>query len=179
MSNIPVIDMIFAILIILMIIHGYVKGFIAELFSWAGLVLALWAAVLLHPYGSAFIRGRIMQNVRYVPEVLAFIIIFLIIMLLVKMFEKVLSDIIKGIKLDGVNKFLGAVFGLVEGLALTALIVFVLAIQPFFNITSIIEDSIFAQILLPIIKVPMDKGKDVIQTALHWLPGKGIPGFHV
>ena len=171
MSDIPVIDMIFLIIIALMAMHGYVKGFIAEFFSWAALVLAIWGAVLLHPAGAAFIRQRTMQNVRVVPEVLAFIIIFILIMLLLKMLEHVIKDVVMGAKLGGANKVLGLIFGLIEGLTLTALIIFILAIQPLFNASSIISGSIFADILLPLIKIPLGRGRDVVDTALFLLPG--------
>jgi len=174
MSNIPVIDMIFLIIIVLMLIRGYVKGFIAEFFSWAALVLAIWVAVLLHPAGAAFIRGKIMENVKYIPEILAFIAIFIIIMLLVKMLEHILKDVIMGAKLGGANKVLGAVFGLVEGLTLTALILFLLTVQPLFNASNIIADSIIAQILLPIIKIPFDRGMDVVNAVFLCLPAMQV-----
>ena len=179
MNNIPVIDMVFVILIILMIIHGYMKGFIEELFSWAALVLAIWAAVLLQPAGAELIRSRIMQNVRYVPEILAFVAIFLLVVLFCKMLEKILKDVIAGAKLKGANKFLGAVFGLVEGLALVTLVVFILAIQPFFSASAILSDSIFAQLILSVIKLPGNRGGEIIITALKILPGIFFPAFPV
>jgi len=176
MSNIPVIDLIFAILIVLMAIHGYVKGFIEEIFSWAALVLAIWVAVLFYNAGAAFIRTKIMQDVRYVPEIFAFIAIFLIVMLFLKMLERVLKDLITGAKLGGANKLLGLIFGIVEGLTLTTLIVFILTIQPLFDASKIIADSIFGQILLPLIKIPLEKGKDIVNTALLTAPGIWFPG---
>jgi len=169
MSNIPVIDMIFLILIVLMVIRGYLKGFIEEIFSWAALVLAIWVAVLLHSPGADLIRSRIMENVEYVPEILAFVAIFVVVMLLLKMLEHILKDVIMGAKLGGANKFLGAIFGLVEGLTLVALILFVLAIQPLFDATNIIVNSIFAQILLPIIRIPFERGTGVVETAYFFL----------
>ena len=174
MSNIPVIDMIILILIALMVIRGYVRGFLTEVFTWASLLLSLWAAVLLHPAGAEFIRGRIMENVDLIPEIMAFIAIFLIVMVLVKMLEHILRDVIMGARLGGANKTLGAVFGLVEGLTLTALLLFVLSIQPLFDASSVIEGSTFAQILLPIIRVPIERGVDIINTAQMLLPA--VPG---
>ena len=172
MNNLPVIDLVFVIFIFVMVIHGYVRGFVEELFSWAALVLATWAAVLLYHTGGGFIRGKIMQNVKYVPEILAFIGIFLVVMILLKMVEYVLKDVVKGAKLlAGANKVLGLVFGFIEGLTLTALVIFVLSVQPVFDFSKILGDSIFAQILLPIIKIPLQLGKDVIKTALLFLPG--------
>ena len=174
MSNIPVIDMIFLILIALMVIRGYVRGFLMEVFTWASLLLSIWAAVLLHSAGAEFIRDRIMEDVQHIPEILAFIAIFLIVMILVKMLEHILRDVVMGAKLGGANKTLGAIFGLVEGLTLTALILFILSIQPLFDAANIIDDSTFAQILLPIIRVQIERGVDIINTALLYLPASPV-----
>lgn len=166
MSSIPVIDMIFMILIVLMMIHGYVKGFIAEFFSWAALVLAIWGAVFLYPKGAEFIRSKVMENVKAIPEILAFIAIFLIITIIIKMVEQVLKDVVNGAKLGGVNKVLGLIFGLIEGFTIAALILFILTIQPLFDASSLIGDSIFGQILLPLIRIPLDRGKGMLHVVL-------------
>ncbi|MCL2381610.1 MAG: CvpA family protein [Treponema sp.] len=166
MTYVPVVDMIFLILIALMLTRGYIRGFLLEFFTWASLLVSLWAAALLHPAGAEFIRGRVMQDVQHVPEILAFIGVFVVVMLVAKMLEHILRDVIAGAKLGGVNKFLGAVLGLVQGLTLTAVVLFVLSIQPLFDASTIIEGSTFAQILLPIIRVPIERGVDLINTAL-------------
>ena len=171
MSSFQIIDLIFLILVVLMIFHGYVKGFLGEIFSWASLVFSIMAAVVFYPAGAAFIRRSIMENVRHVPEVLAFIAIFLMVMLFIKMLERVLKDIIAGAKLGGVNKVLGAVFGLIEGLALVTIIVFFLYVQPVFDVSRLLEDSVFAQILLPIITVHLDRGMGATETAFPGLQG--------
>ena len=97
-----------------------------------------------------------MENIRVVPELLAFISIFLIIVLGIKIIERILANIVTGVNLSGVNRALGALFGIVEGLAFTALIIFILNIQPLFDASKIINDSFFAQILLPIIMIPLE-----------------------
>jgi membrane protein required for colicin V production len=171
MSNLPLIDILLLILILLMVVHGFVKGFIAELFSWAALVLSIWAAVLLFPAGAAFLRKSYMQNVRLVPEIIAFVVIFVLIMLFIKFLERILRDVIEEANLGTVNKLLGAVFGLIEGFALTALIIFVFAVQPLFDASKLIGESIFSGILLPFITIPLNRGKDIINTAFLILPG--------
>jgi len=171
MGNFPLIDVIFLILIVLMLIHGYVKGFVEELFSWASLVLSILAAVFFYAPGAAFIRTKTMENVKFIPEILAFIAIFIIVMVLIKLLERVLKEIILGTHLGGVDKVLGAVFGLVEGFALVAIILFILSKQPLFNAKTILEDSIFAQFLLPfIVRAPLNKGKEIVNTVLLCLP---------
>jgi membrane protein required for colicin V production len=170
MGNLPVIDYIFIFLILLMIVHGFIKGFIEELFSWAALILAIWAAVLLNPAAAAFIRQKAMQNVRVVPEILGFAAIFILVMIVIKFLEKILKDVIAGANLGSVNKILGALFGLVEGFAFVVLVIFVLSVQPLFNASGILGDSVFAQIMLPVIKIPMGREQDVVNTVLIILP---------
>ena len=180
MSDFQMIDLIFAILIALLVIRGYLRGFITELFSWAGLVLAILAAVFFHPAGAAYIRKNIMSEVRYVPEILAFIAIFLITILVSKMLRRLLKDVVTGSHLGNLDKILGAVFGLVEGLAVVTLVLFVLNVQPIFDISKLISDSIFAQIILPHInKIPLDREKDALNTALFVLPSFILKYFGV
>ena len=153
MNNLSVLDYIFIFFILLMLVHGYIKGLVRELFSWAALVLAIWAAVLLFPAGGAYIRTHIMENVRVVPELLAFIAIFLIIMLAIKILEHIFENIIVGARLGGVNRVLGAVFGIIEGAAISALIIFVLIKQPLFDASNLVNNSYFAQFLFPLITI--------------------------
>jgi membrane protein required for colicin V production len=170
MGNLPVIDYIFIGLILLMIVHGFIKGFIEELFSWAAIVLAIWVAVLLNPAAAAFIRQRAMQNVRVVPEILGFAAVFILVMIVIKFLEKILKDVIEGANLGSVDKILGALFGLIEGLAIVILVIFVLSVQPLFNASGILGDSVFAQIMLPVIRIPMGREQDVVNTVFLVLP---------
>jgi len=170
MGNIPVIDYIFIFLILLMIVHGFFKGFIEELFSWAAIVLAIWTAVLLNPAAAAFIREKVMQNVRVVPEILGFAAVFILVMIVIKFLEKILKDVIAGANLGNVNKILGALFGLIEGFAFVILIIFVLSVQPLFDSSKILGDSVFAQIMLPLIRIQMDREQDVVNTVFLFLP---------
>jgi len=170
MGNLPVIDYIFILLILLMIVHGYIKGFIEELFSWAALVLAIWAGVLLNSAAAAFIRQRTMQNVRVVPEILGFAAVFVLVMIVIKLLEKILRDVIAGANLGTVNRILGAVFGLIEGFAIVILVIFVFSVQPLFNASKILGGSYFAKIMLPLIKLQTGRGQDVVNTVFIILP---------
>jgi membrane protein required for colicin V production len=111
-----------------------------------------------------------MQNVRVVPEILGFAAVFILVMIVIKFLEKILRDVIAGANLGNVNKILGAVFGLIEGFAFVVLVIFVLVVQPLFDPSKILADSIFAQFMLPLIKIPMDRGQDVVNTAFFVLP---------
>jgi membrane protein required for colicin V production len=169
-GNLPVIDYVFIFLILLMLVHGYIKGFVEELFSWAAMILAIWAGVLLNAPAAVIVREKLMPNVRVVPEILAFIAIFLIVMIIVKLLERVLKDVIAGANLGAVNKVLGAVFGVIEGFAFTLLILFVISVQPLFNPSKILGDSVFAGFLLPIIRIPLERKQEAVEVVFLLLP---------
>jgi membrane protein required for colicin V production len=171
MSGFQAIDFIFIILIALIVIHGYVRGFVTEFFSWAALAAAILAAVFFYSAGAAFIRKNAMPDVRYVPEILGFMAVFLIVMLICKMIERLFRDVVAGANLGILDKFVGAIFGLIEGLTLTALIIFVLAVQPLVDASKLIGDSVFAQIFLPhFSRIPFNWGKGAIDVVLFVPP---------
>jgi membrane protein required for colicin V production len=151
MSGVVFIDLVFLVVVGLMTIRGYLRGLVKEVLSWASLVLGILAAVFFYKNGAEFIRSKAMENVKYVPEILAFIVIFLIVFILFKMIEKVLKDIVNGIRLSGVDKLLGAVFGIIEGIAVVSLMIFLITVQPLFRADNVLDGSFFADILLPLI----------------------------
>ena len=167
MANLHLIDIIFIVLTLLMVVHGYIRGFITELFSWASLAVSVLIAFFLHPNVALFIRERFMPDVRYVPELLAFLAVFIITLVICKLLELVLKNVITGASLGGLDKILGAIFGFVEGIAIAALILFVLDVQPFFDVSSIMNESVFADFLLPHInKIPLEMGRGVQNIAI-------------
>jgi len=149
--NFAVIDFIFIILIALFVIRCYLKGFISELLSMAAIVLGLLASLFFYKNGAEFLRNQYWPDLKTIPEILAFIALFLIVFVVVKLLEVMLKGIINGVKLGGADRFLGLIFGLAEGLVVVSLILFLLRIQPLFDPSSILSDSFFADLLLPLI----------------------------
>jgi membrane protein required for colicin V production len=62
-----------------------------------------------------------------------------------------LKGIILRVRLGGADKFLGLIFGFLEGIAVISLILFLLGIQPLFDSSVILANSFFANLLLPLI----------------------------
>jgi membrane protein required for colicin V production len=146
-----VIDVIFVVLILILVIRSALRGLIEELMSMAAFVLGLGMAFFLYPSAAAFIREKYMPAIKIIPELLGFIGLFLIVFLVVKILEYLLKDIVNRINLGGLDRFLGILFGLAEGLVLVSLALFVFSIQPIFNPEPILKDSLFARLLLPFI----------------------------
>jgi len=149
--NISVIDFVFILLILLFVIRCYIKGFVSELLSMAAIVLGLLASLFFYKNGGEFLRVTFWPDMRLVPEIIAFVALFVIVFIVVKILEAMLKGIVNGIRLGGVDRFLGILFGLAEGIVVVSLILFVLRIQPLFDPSSILSDSFFARILLPLI----------------------------
>jgi membrane protein required for colicin V production len=151
-----VIDIVFAVLMAIIVIRCALRGFVEEVMSMAALVLGLGCAFFFHKRGAAFLVERYIPDMRILPEVLAFVIIFLAVFLAVKLLEFILKDIIARIHLGGVDRFLGALFGFIEGIVLISLVIFVLTIQPLVDIQPILEKSYFARALAPFIGTARD-----------------------
>ena len=145
------IDIVFLVIIGISFLRCAVRGFISELLSMAALIFGLMFAIFFFKNTAVLVREWFMPNVKIVPEVISFIALFVIVYILVKIIEMALKSIIEGIQLGGLDRLLGAFLGIVEGIIIICLILFLMHIQRFFNPDPILEKSIFAQILLPLI----------------------------
>jgi membrane protein required for colicin V production len=146
-----VIDIVFTALMVVIIVRCALKGFVEEVMSMAALVLGLGCAFVFHKKGAVFLVERYIPDMRVLPEVLAFAAVFLIVFLAVKLLEFILKDIVARIHLGGADRFLGAVFGFIEGAVLVSLVIFVLTVQPLFDMRPALEKSYFVRALAPFI----------------------------
>ena len=92
-----------------------------------------------------------MPETKAIPEVIAFAALFLFVYIVIKIIERMLDDIIEGAELGTVDQIAGIFFGLLEGVAVVSLALFLLKIQPLFNPDSLLQESFFAKTILPLI----------------------------
>ena len=145
------IDFLFIALILIFTVRCALKGFISEIMSMASVVLGLLTALYFYSKGGEFVRIKFLPDVKILPEIIAFVALFLIVFASIKILEALLKDIVEGIKLGGADRVLGIFFGIAEGVVVVSLVLFILRIQPLFDPASIFENSIFAEMLLPLI----------------------------
>lgn len=141
-------DIVYIVLAGLLVLRGFLKGFTGEFFSIASVALSVIAAVFLYKPGAGFIRSRYLQ-VELFPEILAFLIIFGAVFVIGKIIEHIVNDIIKRLNLDALDKVLGIFLGLAESFVLIVISLFLLTIQPLFDPAPLLEQSLFARLLLP------------------------------
>ena len=146
-----ILDIIFISVITLFIVRCYVKGFASEFLSMAAIVLATLAAIFFYKNGGNFVRARFWPELKTIPEVAAFAGLFLIVFIIVKMIEMMVKGIIEKIEVSSGDRAFGIVFGLLEGIAIVSLVLFLLKAQPLFDSSSLLSESFFARIMLPLI----------------------------
>ena len=167
MSNFAVFDIVCLILILIFAVRCAIRGFLSELMSMASVVLGMLAALFFFKKGGVFISERFMPGHEVLAQVIAFILLFLIVFLVVKIMERLLKDIIEGIKLGKADRFIGVLFGLLEGIIVVILVMYIISVQPLFDPDKILNNSIFAEILMPFIN---GGSKAAADTAIMILP---------
>ncbi|MCL2609078.1 MAG: CvpA family protein [Treponema sp.] len=149
--NFAVIDIVFAGIILLFVLRCMLRGFISEAMSLASAIFGLFLAMFFFRTVGAFIRDRFMPEVATIPEVLGFIAVFLAVFIVARFLESVLGEIFRGFNLRWLDGFLGALLGFAEGVVLIGVILVLIRIQPFFEPGLLLEQSVFAELLLPFI----------------------------
>jgi membrane protein required for colicin V production len=183
-----IIDYVFIGLILLLVIRCTLRGFISEFMTLASLALGVLCSLFLYRSGAAFLRARglevftgkippLIQKllpalVRNIPEILSFVLIFIVVFILVKLVEYLLTDIVERINLGAVDRFLGFLFGLAEGIMVTSLVLLAFVLQPVFDAGPLLEGSFFAELLLPILtrrEVPADGLRVSVQALADFI----------
>ena len=139
-----VIDYIFCLVILVFAIIGVVKGFIDNIFGKLSWILGILGAFFFYDRVSRELLTGIRNVV--LSNVVAFIILFVVIFLVIKIIQVILSKVFAGKILGSLDKALGFFFGIVEGLAIVALIIFILCNQTLFPVDGIFNESFFLDI---------------------------------
>ncbi len=152
--NLQPVDIVFSLLLLFVSVRGAMRGFVAEFFSFAAVIAGIGSAVLfsgiaaqrLEPYlGPSFWNG-----------IIAFLVIFLVVYLVVKVIENSLHRLLENVNLEKLDRALGLFLGFTEGVVLTGAVLLLLRVQPLFDASSLLNDSFFARMLLPLIPATIE-----------------------
>lgn len=144
-----ILDYIFLAIIAIAALRCWFKGIIGEVLSATALVGGLLAGVLFYrPLGSWLTTLVDLGNFSLVA---GFLMGFTIVFLAFKVLERSLRGILEGLNLDILDKLLGFGFGAFEGLLICAVLLLLLKYQPVVDSQELLEGSLAARILLPII----------------------------
>lgn len=103
------IDILFAIVLVLAVLKGLSRGLIVGLFSFVAVIIGLAAALKL----SAVVALRIGKSVKVSEEwlpILSFVVVFLLVVLLIRLGAKAIERTVEIVLLGWVNKLGGMIF---------------------------------------------------------------------
>lgn len=147
--HIGTLDVIFAVIIVVAVIRCVYRGFIAEVLSAAALLMGILCAVLFTAPAARLLEKY--AGIENASEIIAFLAVFLLVYILIKISEGLLHRLFEALHLEKLDRALGFFLGLVEGILVCAVVCFVLSVQPFFDTGKLLEESVFANILLGIL----------------------------
>ncbi|MCQ2247412.1 MAG: CvpA family protein [Treponema sp.] len=149
----PAIDFIFLLVTVIFGFIGLFNGFINELFGKIVPVISIWVAFVFCGFLVQPLSGVI--HIHFLAVVLSFLIVFVASFLVLKIIQQVIKAIFDCEIFKSLDRFLGFVLGLVEGLALVCVILIVMYAQPWFDVAPVLKGSLFASILNPVLSVPL------------------------
>ncbi len=145
-------DIFFVIVILVFALTATARGFVRELFGKAAWVCGIIGGVLFYSKLDVYLR----ESVKYemLSKVISFLLVFVVIFLVVKIIQTAVSKFFEGEILRGLDRALGFFFGLVEGLAVTMLLILIMMVQPWLPVTEIFDGSFFYGLLSGILSAP-------------------------
>ena len=142
-------DIICAIILIAATVRCTARGFIRETLSTGALIAALWGAILFSR-GLTELLERFLAASRW-NVAISFLALFALIYLVFKMAENLVQRAVERINLVNLDRALGFVLGVVEGVAIIVVMLFVLSVQPFFSPEELLAESFVAGVLSPLL----------------------------
>ena len=139
--NAFVIDWIFGIIIVVFAVSGLIKGFVDNVFG----KLAFIAGIICGWIFYKSLATTLLKDIKvpYAANILSFLLIFVVVFLIIKLAQMIVSKIFEWSILKSLDRTLGFIFGIVEGGAVVCLIIFLLSVQPFFDVTNLFDGSFF------------------------------------
>ena len=101
-------DLIFAVIIVLAIIKGYQRGLVVGLFSLVAVIIGLAAAMKLSTVVAGYIGKNVKVSDQWLP-IISFAVVFLIIILLIRLGAKAIEKVVQVAMLGWVNRLCGIV----------------------------------------------------------------------
>ena len=142
-------DVVLALVVFFMFVRGLLRGALAELFSVGAIVTGIAVAAIFSGPVGVSVEQSIGLNGW--GRVIAFLGLFIVTYIVMKLAEKILRRFVENVNLRNLDRALGLFLGLVEGMALAALIVFVLRLQPLVDFRDVLAGSLSVRVLDPLV----------------------------
>ena len=137
--SLSLIDIIFILIILIASLRGAYVGMIAEIVSLASLFISLLLAAVFYGDGAEWIQDR--SSLNDIAYIIAFAGIFLVCFIVFKILQKGIVKLVDDSAMEGMDKILGFFFGILEGILIIFLVVYLINFQTFFDISGIVKGS--------------------------------------
>jgi membrane protein required for colicin V production len=104
-----ILDLIYAVIIVLAVLQGYRRGLIVGLFSLLAVIIGLAAAMKLSIVATVYIRKVVNISEEWLP-IISFAVVFLLFVLLIRWGAKAIEKAVEIVMLGWVNKIGGIIF---------------------------------------------------------------------
>ncbi len=101
-------DLIFAVILVLAILKGYQRGLVIGLFSLVAVIIGLAAAMKLSTVVAGYIGKAVKVSEEWLP-IISFAVVFLIVLLLIRLGARAIEKAIEVVLLGWVNKIGGII----------------------------------------------------------------------
>lgn len=118
-----IIDIIFAVIVILALFKGYSQGLIMGVFSFLSVIIALAAAVKLSAVVAGYIGNAVKVSEEWLP-LLSFILVFIAVILLIRLAAKAVQRTFELVMLGWVNRLGGMLLFLAVYLLVYSVLLF-------------------------------------------------------
>jgi membrane protein required for colicin V production len=118
------IDYIILVIAALFVINGYRKGMIISLATLVALFLGIYAAVHFSNYLDTTLMENLRPSRKWLP-ILSFSITFILVVIAVMLVAKVMEKLVNVVGLGFFNHLGGAALGLVKGVILISILIFI------------------------------------------------------
>ena len=140
--------------ILIATIRCLIRGFVKELMSVAALVGGIAAAVLFSAQGAEIVVKYL--HLTKLSRLIAFLAIFILVYLVIKICEGLIQRVLEKLHLEKLDRALGFFLGIIEGVLLITVIIFVLQIQPFFPVEKTLQESFIATLIIKYLPVGLE-----------------------
>lgn len=171
----PFVDIAIAVVVLISVGVGFVRGLVKEAMSIASLLIAVWTA--FH-FGAE--AGTLSENWLSSPDLQLWfgrILLFIVVLLLGGVLSWAVAKLVRLSVLSGTDRVLGMIFGLGRGAVLVALVV-IGGQYADFDDNDWWQDSVlmpYAEFVADWLRVMAPKGLELIQPALETAPPIDLP----
>lgn len=125
MMSLSILDWAIVLVVLLSVVQAIGQGFFYEFFSLVGVIAGYLLAAWEYPLVAAWFRHFVSSP--WVADVAGFFTIFVVVMMLAGAAGRGMRSVVQGVGLRWFDRLLGAPFGFIRGIVVSAVVVFALA----------------------------------------------------